>query len=334
MKDKVHAEVALEAFRFGATKLGLVIKLFWLPVVIVIAIEVLYLFVLLGDLNVLIESDGVIDTRVMIGPVDYAVTYLLAILIFFLYAPGMVALNRIIAGEMEPPGGIAYFRFTSRELRFALGSLLLFAVYLLVFLAIPFALSLTSDYGLPLDPALSQQWRMSGTEFLILLGIAVPYIWFSIRMVPFLPMISIENRFAPGVAFLLSAGNFWRILGVYIIVILGLLASYIGFGLGIVLVSFAVLLPMSALSASTGGPDVVFSILLFVLLIAAYVAFIAFVFGTWQYVQAKVYLDVTRTKREQAMIDKLDDTPKETKEEAEEVGKPDDADAPEEASPA
>jgi len=317
MKPKVKtAEAAMESLRFGANNLGLIIRLYWLPVIFFIGLYIIFLFTFMGGLAVYQVSAGEADPTLTLGWPYHLMSFALTGVSLLLFAPGSVALMRIISGDMERPTGIAYFRFGDRELRFVGASLLLMIIYFAVTMLVPiyfFTSAVVVHDGTPALPTLENY-----LPWYAVVVVLVAYIWFSVRMVPFLPMTAIENRIAPVASFRLSAWNFWRIFGAYLMLIIIMIMLYIGFAICIAIAAMIVMFVIGGLLASLGGGEgagIGLGILLGVAFLVVYALVIAFVTGAFTHIQAKIYLDLARPKTEQDLIDKLDDTPRKPEDE-------------------
>lgn len=318
MKPKVKtSEAATGALRFGASNLGLVVRLYWLPALLFLGAYLGFFFVFLGSAFVYEAGAGAFDPAMTAGWPYQVGSFALAALSLVIFAPASVALARIIAGDMERPAGIGYFRFGGREWRFAGASLLLTLVYYAVTLLSVPAFLFSSSTIASIDMS-GMPMTGSSLPWYAIVAIMVAYVWFSVRMVSLLPMTAIENRLAPVAAFRLTAWNFWRIFGAYLMLILILLMLYIGFVICIGIAAMIVTLVVGGLLASLGGgtgEGIALAIVLGIAVLVIYAVVAAFVVGALTYIQTKIYLDLARPKTDQDLIDKLDDTPRKPEDE-------------------
>ena len=251
-------QTVTDSVGFGFKRMGLTLKLFWLPILIIAA---LFVALFAGSAELIIslenESDPSPEQMTQLFGVmgQFYGALILGSLVFL---PGWVMLNRVAAGE-QAPGGIAYFAVGAREWR-TLGAIILYMIIssLVFFFAfVPGILVIFGSIlsGLSLDVisdsdalavAMDRMFENGDvSEGAILIGVllflvAILFaIWFSIRSSIFVPATAIDNRIDFFKVFGETKGNFWKIFFGFIL--LGLIQTAIQYGL-----MFVAMIPMMA----------------------------------------------------------------------------------------
>lgn len=255
MKTKLEiVHTVTETVKFAFTKLPMTIRLGWLGVV-------LFFVILVGGLTVtfgatggmeLIESldsmDGDFDPR-FIGTIlgFYAGLFFWGMLGVLALVPFIVVMHQIAAGTIEPPKGIAFFRFGGREVKFIVANIILFVLSGIVFTVTMLPGYLALIIGL-FSNVPAEAWQALGSDpdmfeqafeenfdgsqsalsglivALVFIVGFVLYLWFSLRAVLFTTVAAVENEFAPFSAFGLTGGNFWRILAAFCLFVIVIFA--------------------------------------------------------------------------------------------------------------
>ncbi|NHK26975.1 hypothetical protein FF098_003510 [Parvularcula flava] len=312
MKPKLRSgQLATSALGLTARNIPLIIRLFLFPALAVLAIEVIYLVTAFGDLWLaILQGDaGAIEAEAY-GPSYYLADGARYVISMILFAPGTVRLSRIIAGDIEPPGGFWHFSFGAREWRYAIASVLVAAVSWIFFLALPGGLS-EFVFGNFMPDIYALLGIPEGMEVWIFLALLIGMVWLSVKLIPYLPMVAIENRLDIGRGLGLSFGNFWNIFGALIlfgIILIGLYIALMIIVAIVIMIAAFIGIMVAGIEDSTHAAEVGTMIGFAIGFVAGY-GFSAFSASATFVLAALVYLGIVRPTTEQDLIDKLDDTP-------------------------
>ncbi len=277
-KLRITATVT-EAMSFAWSNLGNLIRLGWVPILLVLLAYVggRYFFLQSMGLDLLeidfTDRDAIREFRqsadwALSGtPGGWLLTFALSIVSAFFLAPLYVVMFRYAIDDVPLPRQIAHFTFGQRELRFAIGSIVLAivgVVALLVLLGPSLFSGMKLFNGMPLevwslvdtDPlAFEQEMEKYVTEqsiatwllpFLIALLIgSFVYLWLMIRLSAFLPLVAVENNLGLMRAFRMTKGNFWRILMAILLLTIMIMLAFIAIILVFMVVSFIMILLLS-----------------------------------------------------------------------------------------
>ncbi len=213
----------LEAVLFGFERIGMVIRIAWLPIVIVI---LLYggSFALLagaglsagdftsGDpeeaIEAAFENSGFLATYALLTMIMPFVTMLVLSCVY------VAVIRASTFADFEPPSLPFYFALGPRELRYFVTQLLygiiigVTAVVMAAFVA--GAIGLTAVASEAVDGQAKALIVAPGAVLAI--WIFLVWLWVVLRLLPVLPIAAVENRISFGDAWALTKGNFWRLL--------------------------------------------------------------------------------------------------------------------------
>jgi len=326
MKTKLEiVNTVTEAVKFAFTRLPMTIRLGWLGVVLMFVIFLGGMAVTFGATGGMefIESlenmdNGDFDPR-FIGTIlgFYAGLFFWGLLGVLAMVPFIVVMHQIAAGTIEPPRGVAFFRFGGREVKFIVANIIMFILSTIVITVtllpgyLALVIGLFSNVpaeawqALGSDPDMFErafeenfdggQSAMSGLiVFLVFLVGIILYVWFSLRAILFTTAAAVESDFAPFSAFGLTGGNVWRILAAVllffvVIIALEMLVFTVFFiGGGIVGAMMIPLFMQGGTAAVIGG------VILGIVVIALYVLMIAFFAALEIGFKGKMYQSLTR----------------------------------------
>ncbi len=305
-KLRITATVT-EAMSFAWSNFGNLFRLGWVPILLVLLAYVggRYFFLQSMGLDLLevdfkdpeamTEFRQSADWALSGTPGGWLLTFALSIVSAFFLAPLYVVMFRYAIDDVPLPRQIAHFTFGQRELRFAIGSIVLAivgVVALIVFLAPSVFSGMKLFNGMPLevwsladsDPlAFEREMEKYVTEqsvatwvlpFLICLLIGtIAYIWLMIRLSAFLPLVAVENNLGLRRAFRMTKGNFWRILMAVLLLTIMIMLGLIAALLVLFIVVFIFMLLISLLP---GGIGIAVGA---VVGLGGYVMFMAFIYG-------------------------------------------------------
>ncbi|GGD07260.1 hypothetical protein [Aquisalinus flavus] len=318
MKPKLRSgQLATSSLGYTARNIPLIIGLFLFPALAVVAIELAYVMVAHGDVwsAILRGETGTMQTGYH-GLPGYLAQWALYFITMLLLTPGAVRLSRIIAGDIERPGGLWHFSFGMREWRYVGASLLVSLVYIIFDLSLPAGWAQFANGGV-LPNMYAILGIPQGLEIWIFLALTILMIWITVKLVPFLPMVAIEDRLTIGRGLGLSVGNFWNILGALILLVLILAAIYIALMIIVAIVAviliFAVVLA-SGIDDPDQGTQVGTAMGFAIGFLSSY-AFNAFSGAAAMVLATMIYLGIARPKTDQDLIDRLDDTPRKPEDE-------------------
>ncbi len=213
----------LEAILFGFERIGMVIRIAWLPIVLVM---VLYLgsFVLLGmgslsdvdfssdDPEAALEALGG-SSSFLAGYV--AICSIMPLIAMLLLSCVYVAIIRASTfANFEPPSLPFYFALGARELRYFVTRILygiIVGVTAVIMAGLVFgAVGLT----VVASEAVAGQAKalIIAPGVTLAIWIFLVWLWVALRLLLALPIAAIENRISFGDAWNMTKGNFWRLL--------------------------------------------------------------------------------------------------------------------------
>ncbi len=214
----------LEAVLFGFERIGMVIRIAWLPIVLSLALYAVTFYALvggevLGDINwTASEPDAALE-RIMAHE-GFAQFYLLQsivlpLLVSLILTCVYVAITRASTlAEYEPPSLPFYFALGPRELRYFVVRIL-YAILIIVSAVIFFGLIAGAVAAVV---AVTGSIDAGANPLVIVPGAAVAiwlflvWLWIVMRFLPVLPIAAVENRIAFGDAWKMTKGNFWRLV--------------------------------------------------------------------------------------------------------------------------
>lgn len=135
-----------------------------------------------------------------------------------------VALHRILLYGDRKPGTFIHFSFGKVELLFLLVPILLALAVVFFIFVVMIGLAVATGVGVSasgMSPEQLEQW-MRGSPLVagVLALLAVIVIYLAVRLHLVFPTMVVEQRMAISEAWDLTNGNFWRIVGLYILVFL------------------------------------------------------------------------------------------------------------------
>jgi len=214
-----------EAYSFTFANLGAIIGLIWLPMVLYTV----------GEFFITQNYGNQVQAAIAAGNPNAAGPAVLALFLFFLaalalHAIMLTAVTQLALGQRQG-GAMIHFTFGALEWRVFRN---LFGVAL--FLLPGYLLMLLSTGRAEAAGAASAQ---GGVALLVTLLLALALIYFSVRLSALLlPVVLAEEKSVLVRAWTLTAGNFWRLLGVFVgvavpvyLVVIFAMAAIIGGGL-------------------------------------------------------------------------------------------------------
>jgi hypothetical protein len=293
---------ATEAVLFGFERIGMVIRIAWLPIVIAIGLYAGAFFSLIGAagfenlpvqtgdpeeaFKAIFESPGFMTF--------YALTStLLPLLVSLVLSCVYVAVTRASTlAAYEPPNLPFYFTLGPREIRYFVARLLYVVLIILVTIAVVAAGAGVAAIAVGGVGAAEDQAKALVIAPAIALGVmlALVWLWVVLRFLPVLPIAAVENRIAFGDAWKMTKGNFWRILlsgAMFVAMLQGLIFVFI---LAIAVPAAIVLGVVAIFSAGIVGPAA-FALmgLLVVVLIPGIIALAAFGLAAQAAYPARLY---------------------------------------------
>lgn len=203
-KLQVVATVS-EAFKGAFTHIGEMVRLVWVPGLAYIGLSAV------GVLFQMREQAGLAS--------------LMNLLTIFLWPVIAVAWHRfILLGETG--SGVAYFRFGQREARFLVVSIFLVLLLLPGFIVMMLGFDATPEMWAQMAAGQPVQFEPTegGTIFvfsgLVLLAAAAFY---SVRLSLLLPAVAVDQPVDARAVLDMTRGNFWRLVGAFVLLALGVL---------------------------------------------------------------------------------------------------------------
>lgn len=287
----------LEAIQFGFNRIGMVLRIAWLPYLLVIGLyigAVALLTIAGAGLDGIAESDfdGGFD---LVAPGVGAVILFIGMVLLggVILSCISVAVTRAAAEDgYTPPGGWAYFALGPREVRYFVVQLLygiLASVSMLVTVGVIFALiALIAVASEPLEGE-SKLFIIGPGAILILLSF-LTWLWIVLRFALVMPIAAIENRIAFGDAWAITKRNFWRLVVSGLIFSVVLQAVIFFAFVALLLIGLFVFGVFAAMAAVVWEPIGAIGVLAsFLIGVPAYFAIVAFAFGAQLAYYALVY---------------------------------------------
>ncbi len=214
----------VEAVLFGFERIGMVIRIAWLPIVLSIGLYVASFYSLMGG-----EVLGGIDWSAaepsitlerIIAHESFAQFYLLhslvlPLLVSLILTCVYVAVTRASTlANYEPPSLPFYFALGPRELRYFVVRILygiLIAVTAVIFFGliagvVAAVVAVTGSINTGANPLVIAPGAA------VAIWLFIVWLWIVMRFLPVLPIAAVENRIAFGDAWKMTKGNFWRLV--------------------------------------------------------------------------------------------------------------------------
>jgi hypothetical protein len=201
--------VASRVYQFLIGDFGTILRLSWLPLLIVTIVQYLAFQASLDMVRSAAEAGGLAGSRGTFG--------------FFTIASSLVqlvgtaivavALHRVILFGDRKPGRFLYIAFGKTELLFVLLPFLVFILFVVLFLLVGFIAALV---------------KPTAVVALILVAIAVMVlVYLGTRLSVIFPIIVVEGRYNFRAAWEATRGNFWRLFGLWLLVIVPVTIVYV-----------------------------------------------------------------------------------------------------------
>ena len=204
MRKLPGIEVVKRAYGFLASDFGTIVRIAWLPLLIV---SIVQFFVNRAALEALTEAVSAGDLTLSGGDQSEWPSLISTLLAIVGGAIVTVALHRVVLFGDRKPGTYVYFNFGKVEGLFVILPLVVGMVIMLAFSAI---------FASTFNPGEAPNLALI---FLFLLAAAVLF-FLSVRLALLWPIIVVEERFDFQQAWNLSRGNFWRLFGTFILALL------------------------------------------------------------------------------------------------------------------
>jgi hypothetical protein len=197
-------ETAGRAYQFLLRDAGTILRLSWLPLLVVTVVQHFVLRAQFAAMRTALEAGNVAAAsggswrwQILNFVVTIAGTSIVA-----------VALHRVILMGDRQPGRFVHFAFGKTELLFAL---------LPVILLVPAVIVLSLVFGIALV-ALGKEAAPALVVLMVLAWGALIYV--AVRLELVLPITVLEGRYKFGDSWNLTQGNFWRIIGVWVVTLI------------------------------------------------------------------------------------------------------------------
>jgi len=193
---------AAAAYRFLFGDLGTILRLSWFPLLLATIIQYVAEWAQRSFARSVIEN-GVMVSRTDGGVLPWAWQALDFLVLIVATAVVAVALHRVILFNDRHPGRWLHLSFGKVEGLFAVLPIVFFAVwYPLIFaMVVPW-------FGLGLLPF----------TYAILIGLLLLIMVVAVRMSLIFPLTVVEGRYDFAGAWALTRGNFWRLVGLWLVV--------------------------------------------------------------------------------------------------------------------
>jgi len=222
MKTPVMRPVT-EAVLFGFERIGMVIRIAWLPIALVIALYLMIASSFFGGISSLPDLSGDDPEDAMQSILGAGGLYRFYILQFTLMPIATtlilscvyVAITRASTlADYEPPRLPFYFALGPREFRYFIVRIL-YAILTAVVVVVAGGLGAAVGV-LGLNGVAGADFQMAALVIAVtaaaILALAIAGLWVIVRFMPVLVIAAVENRISFGDAWKMSKGNFWRIL--------------------------------------------------------------------------------------------------------------------------
>ncbi len=213
----------LEAVLFGFERIGMVIRIAWLPIAIVILLYGGSLALLAGAgmsaadfstsdpeeaIEALFENSGFLAGYIVLC------TFMPLVVMLVLSCVYVAVTRAATFAYFEPPSLPFYFALGPRELRYFvtqfLYGLLIAVTGVIMFVFVAGAIGLTAVASEAVDGQAKALIIAPGA--LLAIWIFIVWLWVVLRLLPVLPIAAVENRISFGDAWAMTKGNFWRLL--------------------------------------------------------------------------------------------------------------------------
>ncbi|MEO1311457.1 MAG: hypothetical protein AAFV51_10890 [Pseudomonadota bacterium] len=289
-------DILTESFRFGGSRIATVLRVVWAPLVVLAVIWGGAMFAVFGSdfaaFETMTEEEAVLFIlERLFTPSTMLAFVALGLVSAFVYSGAMAAIFRLVALDEEPQGAF-FVRFDGPSVRTGVAAILYNAIFYVI-AGIAGWIAVSRAGGAPdlaaifadepdADEALAFA-QIAGLTFLISI---LPLAYLGVKLTPFLPGTASENRLLFVNSFSLTAGYFWSILGLFVV----LFAAVIGLSLAFELLQGAVQLLQTAISVVGGEAGKALASLIFGLVIlVATIAFQLFLTGVQLAAPALVY---------------------------------------------
>lgn len=312
MSEKLPVgDVLNEAFQFGLHRWATILRFAWLPVVLMIAVFLAYIFAVL-DMTTFMALDGESGDLEMLSDllrVPMSVAVVVGIVLYIVLSipiAGFIAsVYRLVALGEERPGlfqlrvdGPAWRVFWAYIIMALISTLIwagaAAAAFSLTGNSLPevasafynlFAFAAEVDGASQPSPEMLDPFVNSfNAIFLAMLFALIPILYVNIKLTPFLPGSASENRLLLIGSFRMTFGHFWSILGIFILLIIFLLIISLIFQLAMV----ALQLLVSFLAVQGAGLEIV-AMVLGILFIVVSIFFQAFIMAVQIAAPAIIY---------------------------------------------
>ncbi len=209
----------LEAVLFGFERIGMVIRIAWLPILIVLLLYGGSFALLAGGvdftasdpedaLETAFENGGFLAGYIALWTIMPLVAMLILSCVY------VAVIRASTFAYFEPPTLPFYFALGPRELRFFVtqflyGIIIAFAAVIMAAL-VAGAVGLTAVASDVVDGQAKALIIAPGA--LLAIWIFLIWLWIVLRLLPVLPIAAVENRISFGDAWAMTRGNFWRLL--------------------------------------------------------------------------------------------------------------------------
>ncbi|MEM8771534.1 MAG: hypothetical protein AAGD92_07790 [Pseudomonadota bacterium] len=214
---------AIESVLFGFERIGMVIRVAWLPLVVAIGLYVVSFGLLVGFADVQgwkIETDGFDELFATVVGSAGLVTFfvlqstILPLIVSLVLSCVYVAVTRAsTVADYEPPSMPFYFALGARELRYFAARLLygiIISIAGAIFLGLGFVAVAAGIAGAEALNGYAKALTIAPAAALALAAFFL-WLWVSLRFIPVLPIAAVENRIDFGAAWNMTKGNFWRL---------------------------------------------------------------------------------------------------------------------------
>jgi hypothetical protein len=292
---------ASEAVLFGFERIGMMIRIGWLPIVLSIGLYAASFLLLVGSGGFpVIDASGDPEAvfEGLLSSPGFAGFYflqasVLPLLVSLILSCVYVAATRAATlAEYEPPRLPFYFALGGRELRYFVTRILYALLIIAATVAIGGVAAAVILAAIAGGQGVDGQAKALVIAPAAALGVAlfILWMWVLLRFLPVLPIAAVENRISFGDAWKMTKGNFWRLLfsgALFLAIMQGVLWVFI---LAIALPSVVIVGLFAAIGYGFAGESalLVFGLLALVA-IPAMIAFAAFGVGAQAAFPARIY---------------------------------------------
>lgn len=148
-----------------------------------------------------------------------------------LWAIFAVAVHRMILLDEVAPDEWFYFRLGKQEIRYAIAPFVLGGIFLLIILAAAVILMGSNILSAFIPASVPYSGGTSGIQVFGVWAAALLAIFVMIRLVLVMPIIVAEGKIGIRRAWIISSGNFWRLVGVNSLVMIAMMLFLFALGL-------------------------------------------------------------------------------------------------------